>query len=423
MVPLQIQRLAMISVHASPLSPMGDKKTGGMNVYVRKVAQEFAQRGVLVDIYTRRTSAGVPQIDRSLHENVRVIHIPVAGLQPLTPDALYPHLSAFTAGVLVFAAQDHLMYDLIYSHYWLSGWVAHKIKHVWNVPFVQMFHTLGQMKDRIASDRTSVSPRATVEAQIMTWADHIIAATPAEQAQLRWLYRARRRKISIVSPGVDLNQFHPVDQVAARARLNLIDNTQLLLFVGRIEPLKGVDTALQALAILRNERPDLTDKILFMIVGGNPDDPRDAEMVRLRRLAAELDLEKVVQFMGARDQSQLPEYYATAAAVIMPSDYESFGMVALEAMASGTPVIASEVGGLAFLVQDGITGFLVPVRDPAILAQRIITLLENPEQLRQMRLAAAELAQQYTWTRIADELMAVFSRVLVAHSSASPHTS
>lgn len=408
---MAIQRIAIISVHASPLAKMGGRKTGGMNVYIRKLAQEFGRRGLLVDIYTRRTASDQPCVDTSLGENVRVIQVTAGGIQPLGPDDIYPHVCEFSAGVMAFTTRHNIRYDLIYSHYWLSGCVANCLKTTWGIPFIQMFHTLGQMKNRITPASSAPNQRISSEMQIVQWADGIVAATPAEQAQLRWLYRASRRKITIVSPGVDLNQFRPLPHQVAKTQLGLPKNTNLLLFVGRIEPLKGVDTAIEALALIQDEQPQLLEQVKFMIIGGNTDDPTDTEMNYLQDLVNRFSLGHVIEFVGAKDQTQLPVYYAAATAVVMPSDYESFGMVALEAMASGTPVIATEVGGLAFLIEDGVSGFLVPVRDPEALAHRMATLLYNPEQLQQMRVAASDQAQQYAWSTIADKLLEMFSQM------------
>jgi D-inositol-3-phosphate glycosyltransferase len=418
---VSIRQLAIISIHASPLAPMGGSKTGGMNVYVRKLAQEFGRRGIAVDIFTRRTASEAPQFDTSLGDKVRVIHIVAGEPHQLDPDSIFPHLPEFIAGVIAFAEQHGLNYDAIYSHYWLSGWVANRLKAVWGIPFVQMFHTLGQMKNRTGSSTASPDTRIAVETQIVDWADRIIAATPAEYSQLLWLYRANRRKISIVSPGVDLNLFRPLPKSYSKRVLNLPAEADMLLFVGRIEPLKGVDTAIEALRIIRMEQPELLPSIRFIVIGGNPADRTNAEMVRLQEKVEEYELSTVVQFAGAKEQDDLVYYYTAATAVIMPSDYESFGMVALEAMASGTPVIASEVGGLAFLVRDGETGYLVPARDPAALAHRITAILQHPDIVRRMSVLAADLAQQYTWTSIADELLASF-RAVLHQSSASPHT-
>lgn len=420
---MSVKRIAILSVHASPLAPMGGSKTGGMNVYIRKLAQEMGQRGIAVDIYTRRTSSQQPTIDSTLGKNVQVIHVNAGGIWSLGPDDLFPHLSEFGAGVIAHATRHNIHYDLIYSHYWLSGWVAHCLKEVWGIPFVHMFHTLGQMKNRVASSaqNTTLNQRVRTESQIVKWADAIIAATPAEYAQLRWLYRVARRKISIVSPGVDLEQFRPIAANVAKAYLGLPPQVELLLFVGRIEPLKAVDTIIQALAIIRDRQPAGFKNVRFIVVGGDLEDPSDTEMARLQSLVAALDLQDSVTFVGAREQSELRYYYAAALAVIMPSDYESFGMVALESMATGTPVIASEVGGLAFLIRDGETGFHVPVRDREALAERICELLQSPDKLVQMRKKAVAIAHQYAWSTIADKLFEVFDSILT-NRRVSHHT-
>jgi D-inositol-3-phosphate glycosyltransferase len=404
----------MLSVHTSPLAPLGGKKTGGMNVYIRELAAELGRQGITVDVFTRRISSDQPEIDLSLGENVRVIHIMAGGSQPLGPDEIFSHLSEFTAGVIAFATRQNITYDAIYSHYWLSGWVAHNLKEVWGIPFVIMFHTLGHMKNRILPGYTpALAPdlRIGIETQIVQWADRIIAATPAERAQLLWLYRADRRKIAIIPPGVNITQFQPMSRAVAKQQLGIPQDTHLLLFVGRLEPLKAVDTVLEALAVIRQENESFLQNIRFAIIGGDPQDSTDAELIRLKELSARLHLNCVVCFLGAKEQALLPYYYSAATTVIMPSDYESFGMVALEAMASGTPVIASEVGGLAFLVRHQQTGFLVPAREPQALAECITTLISDPEKCKEMGQAASNLAQNYTWNTIANRLVATFDQI------------
>ncbi|MDX1991458.1 MAG: glycosyltransferase [bacterium] len=422
---MAISRIAMVSVHTSPLAPLGGKKTGGMNVYIRELAQELGRRGIGVDIYTRRTAPGQPDVDTSLGENVRVIHVFAGPAQPLDPNEVYPYLQQFAAGIIAFTTRHPARYDLVYSHYWLSGWVANKLKEVWNTPFIQMFHTLGHMKNRIdGSSKPSMrsmlpDTRITLENQIVAWADRIIAATPAEHAQLLWLYRADARKITIVPPGVDADRFRPIPREEAKARLNLSPEDQLLLFVGRIEPLKAVDTILEAINLIRQQQPEALEHTQVAIIGGDPDNPADKELSRLRALTEQLNLADLVDFLGAKDHQWLAYYYAAATTVIMPSDYESFGMVALEAMASGTPVIASGVGGLAFLVEDERTGFLVPVREPAALAERIIALLTHPQQREEMGQNAAELARTYAWSNIADRLLPIFEDVAARRSASN----
>lgn len=403
---MTIKRLAMLSVHTSPLAALGGSKTGGMNVYVRELARELGNQGVLVDIFTRRAAPDTPEVDTSLGKNVRVITVNCGPAAPMNPDTIYPHLQQFTAGVIAFATLQNLRYDFVYSHYWLSGWVAQKLKEVWGTPFAQMFHTLGHMKNRIAGETTSLPDmRITGETKIVQSADRLIAATPAEHAQLLWLYRADRRKISIIPPGVDETRFTPIAQKEAKAALGMEARDRLLLFVGRIEPLKAVDTILEAINLLRHQCADLLQHTRFAVIGGTPDNP---ELSRLMSLSEQLKLGDVVQFLGAKDHTLLSTYYAAAEAVIMPSDYESFGMVALEAMASGTPVIASEVGGLAFLVRNGQTGFLVPTREPEALAEKICAFLSHPELRVRMGQNAALVARQYAWTTIAQKLLTVF---------------
>jgi D-inositol-3-phosphate glycosyltransferase len=416
---MMIRRIAILSVHTSPLAPLGGKKTGGMNVYVRELARELGTRGIQIDVFTRRDSPETPEIDHSLGDNVRVVSI-TAGLPvPLDPQEVFQHLQQFAAGVIAFTTRhDGLRYDIVYSHYWLSGWVADKLREVWGTPYAQMFHTLGHMKNRIdvrmPASLSSFQPdtRVLYETQIIDNADRIIAATPAELAQLLWLYRADKRKISVVPPGVDAERFQPISQQEARSRLDIAPDAHMLLFVGRIEPLKAVDTIFYALQQLK-DRPEAASNTKLAVIGGNPQHLEDnSELARLVRLAEALSISEMVDFLGAKDQQLLPLYYSASDAVIMPSDYESFGMVALEAMASGTPVIASEVGGLAYLVRDGETGYLVPVREPAVLADRIYRLITDEALQRRLGRNAAALAREYSWTHIADQLLHVFGDML-----------
>ena len=411
----RIRRIAMLSVHTCPLATLGGKKTGGMNVYVRDLSREFSRQGIAVDVYTRSQDPCQPHINASLADNARVIHIPTGPEAPLETTEVYPYLPQFVNNVQAFISKEQLQYDLIYSHYWLSGWAAHEIRAKLRVPVVQMFHTLGHMKNRIAEDRNRKQHairdiRVFTETDIMSWADALIAATPAERAQMLWLYQADRRKISIVPPGVDVEHFRPLNRTESKASIGIPESQKMLLFVGRIERLKGIETLLRAISRIQLEKPALTENLCVTVIGGNPDEPTesDSEMNRLKAIAGELDLDALVAFVGARDQDRLRHYYNAAEALIMPSDYESFGMVALEAMACGTPVIASEVGGLAYLVQDGQTGFHVPVREPDALAARIVTLLETPDVRDAMRAKARAAAQDYAWPQIASRLLTIF---------------
>lgn len=411
-----IQRIAMLSVHTCPLATLGGKKTGGMNVYVRDLSRELARRGIAVDIFTRSQDPCQPHINDTLADRVRVIHVPAGPETPLETTAVYPHLPQFVDNTLAYAADNHLHYDVIYSHYWLSGWVAHALRAVWGVPVAQMFHTLGHMKNRIAGEQPDSSRqlrdiRVFTETDIMSWADVLIAATPAERAQVLWLYQAPRQKIQIVPPGVDLTHFQPMDQAAAKIAIGIPPQHRMLLFVGRIEKLKGIETLLQSVELIRSYHPEILRDVDVTIIGGDlaeAEEP-DSELRRLQAMQQELQLHGLVSFIGARDQDRLRYYYNAADALIMPSDYESFGMVALEAMACGTPVIASEVGGLAYLIRDGYTGFHVPVREPEALAQRILSILEHPDLRASMSQNARQVAQEYAWPLIADRLLEIFT--------------
>lgn len=418
-----IQRIAMLSVHTCPLATLGGKKTGGMNVYVRDLSREFSRRGIRVDVFTRSQDPCQPHVNTTLAEHARVIHVPTGPEAPLDTIDVYPHLPQFVSNTLAYTSRERLTYDLIYSHYWLSGWAAHELRVQWRAPVAQMFHTLGHMKNRIAQPRPDPAAdlrdiRVFTETDIMSWADCLIAATPAERAQMLWLYQADRRNIHVVPPGVDVTHFRPMNRARAKAEIGLSSRQRMLLFVGRIERLKGIDTLLEAVASIRDRVPALAEDLVLAIIGGDLNEAEDdnAEMARLKGLREALGLHRLVTFLGAKDQDRLRYYYNAAEALVMPSDYESFGMVALEAMACGTPVIASEVGGLAYLIQDGWTGFHVPVRDPDALADRIISLLRSPDLRNEMSRNASRSAQDYAWPVIADRLLAIFS-TLPAQSS------
>lgn len=410
-----VQRIAMLSVHTCPLATLGGKKTGGMNVYVRDLSREFSRRGIAVDVFTRSQDPCQPHINVTLAENARVVHVPTGPEEPLETTEVYPHLPQFVSNVLEFVETSQISYDLIFSHYWLSGWTAHELRAAWGIPVAQMFHTLGHMKNRIAENHPQKSGnlrdiRVFTETDIMSWADTLVAATPAERAQMLWLYQADRRKINIVPPGVDVAHFHPMQRSLAKAHIGIPDDRKMLLFVGRIERLKGIETLLRAMRLISEQSPEIARKTVVTIIGGDPTtvDSADSEMGRMQALRHELGLHNLVTFAGAQDQDQLRYYYNAAEALIMPSDYESFGMVALEAMACGTPVIASEVGGLAYLIRNGETGFHVPVREPAALAERIQSLLESPVLREQLSAQAHKSAQDYRWQQIAARLINIF---------------
>ena len=410
------KRVAVLSVHTCPLATLGGKKTGGMNVYVRDFSRELARQGIAVDVFTRSEDDCQPTIRHDLGYGARVIHVKAGPEKPIPVIEIADFLDDFVAGVKEFAEGENLTYDLIHSHYWMSGLVAERLKVAWDgIPIIQMFHTLGHMKNRVALTVAEQVPprRLDGENHVLSIVDRIIAATPAEYAQLHWLYGADISKVKTIPPGVDLDRFSPIPRKVAKKSVGIPDKDKNILFTGRIEPLKGVDTLLKAIALIQRLSPETIENVSVAIIGGDPssEDPDD-EMTRLQELRRDLGVMEVVTFLGAKDQDDLPEYYAAAEMVVMPSHYESFGMVALEAMAMGTPVVASEVGGLAFLIKDAHNGFLVPSRDPEALAERIYTLLTDADCQQDLGRNAHAMAKRYDWSIIVRRMMDVYREVL-----------
>jgi D-inositol-3-phosphate glycosyltransferase len=417
---LPVRRIAVLSVHTCPLATLGGKKTGGMNVYVRDFTRELGCFGIQADVFTRSQDDCQPMIKHDLGCGSRVVHIPAGPEKPIPVAQIFQYLSEFTENVLAFAAAEGIHYDLIHSHYWLSGLVAEQLQRVWSaggqarVPIVHMFHTLGYMKNLIAQDESERAPQERLdgEAHVVRIADRLIAATPAEYEQLIQFYGADAGKIAIVPPGVDLGRFHPIASDDAKTHVGIPCGDANILFAGRIEPLKGIDTLLRAMSILQERHPEAVKNTCVAIIGGDPwADDLDAEMARLQELRAQLGIHDLVTFLGAKDQDVLPYYYAAAEMVVMPSHYESFGMVALESMAMGTPVIASEVGGLAHLVRHGYNGLHVPSRDPEALAAAMLELLEDEGLRARLGNQARIDAKQYAWDRIVSRMLEVYREV------------
>lgn len=410
-------RVAMLSYHTCPLATLGGKDTGGMNVYVREITRQLGSLGVHVDVFTRSQDEHVPHVLHELGHGNRVVHVPAGPETPLPKRELANHLPEFVTRVKEFAASKDIHYDLIHSHYWMSGIAALDLKEVWNVPIVHMFHTLGLMKNRVAQSPEEMEGeyRINGERRVLQGVDCVIAPTQAEVAQLQWLYETETRKVVVIPPGVDLGRFYPIPPDEAKEFIGVTCGDHMLLFVGRIEPLKGLDVLLDALAILHDQGMLKRNSICLMVIGGDPEaepDQMTTEMTHIQTLCREHGLQDLVTFLGKRSQDTLPYYYSAAEAVVVPSHYESFGLVALEAMACGTPVVASQVGGLAFLVQDGVNGFSVPSGDPQALADRLAKLVTDVDSRRQIGEQAAAIAQGYGWDKIAARLFTVYHALL-----------
>lgn len=409
-------RIAMLSYHTCPLATLGGKDTGGMNVYVRDLTRELGRMGVHVDVFTRSQDEHVPHVLHDLGYGNRVVHIPAGPEEPKSKSDIAGYVPEFVAGIRQFAADKGIKYDAIHSHYWMSGLAAEALSDAWGgIPVMHMFHTLGEMKNRVARSEAERAgeDRLNGERQVLRRADRIVVATMAELTQLRFLYKADADKMVIIPPGVDTSHFYPIPADEAKQYIGLRPENRMVLFVGRIEPLKGVDTLIQAMSCL--DLQGVHRPVHLAIIGGDvnvsPDDMSD-EMTRLQNLCDELCMGGMVVFLGKRGQDTLPYYYSAAEVVVMPSLYESFGMVALEAMACGVPVVASEVGGLGYLVQNGLTGYTIPDSDPQALCEKLSMLLGNADLRHEMGHRAAEYAADYAWGKITSQIIDVYKEAI-----------
>jgi D-inositol-3-phosphate glycosyltransferase len=391
-----VRTLAVLSLHTSPLVQPGSGDSGGMNVYVRELVSSLAQAGVDCNVYVRRWDDDLPD-EVFIEPGFNVVHVD-AGPAELPKEALPDVVPAFTAGVL-----DHIDrtgdVDLIHANYWLSGVAGHRIKHTLDLPLVSTFHTLARVKAE-TGDREP-ERRVEAEAEVIACSDAILANCEAERTQLVRLYGADPDRIEIVPPGVDHAFFSPGDRGGARNALHLGEHP-VLLFVGRIQPLKGLDVAVRALAELGRD-----DAVLVAVGGPSGGDGAD-EAARVRGLVDELGLTGRVRFVEPQPHHLLSTYYRAADVCLVPSRSESFGLVALEAAACGTPVVAAAVGGLRTLVDDGRTGYLVDSRDPAEYAARAAQILHDPVLAAEMSAAASRRASGYTWSTAAARLRRLY---------------
>jgi D-inositol-3-phosphate glycosyltransferase len=426
------RRVAMLSVHTSPLHQPGTGDAGGMNVYIVELAKRLADLGIEVEIFTRATMGGLPPIVELTSgakgalrtRGVLVRHIDAGPYEGLAKEDLPAQLCAFTHGVMqAEASQRPGYYDLVHSHYWLSGHVGWLAAQRWGVPLVHAMHTMAKVKNAALAKGDTPEPAARVigETQIVEAADRLIANTEEEADQLVHHYAAAREKVAVVHPGVNLNRFHPADgRAAARARLGLPPDAFVPLFAGRIQPLKAPDVLLRAVAIILDEDPSLRERLVVPVVGG-PSGSGLAKPERLHKLAAQLGVADVVRFQPPVEQDQLADWYRAATVLVMPSYSESFGLVAIEAEACGTPVIAAAVGGLPIAVRDGVSGLLVPGHDPADYARTLRRFIDEPRLADHLGVAAVEHAQAFGWDTVAAATAEVYARALYDHRRLAAH--
>jgi D-inositol-3-phosphate glycosyltransferase len=409
-------RVAIVSLHTSPLDQPGSGDSGGMNVFIRAAAERLSAEGVGVDVFTRSRDERRPEV-QELGGGSRIINVLAGPNAPVPKEALPRLLPEFLDGVLERARSDGAGYDLVHTHYWLSGWVGRNAREIWGVPLVASFHTLGKVKNYSLSrgERPEPSDRLAGEERVIAEADRLIAATPVEASQLVGLYRAEPGRIRLVPPGVDHELFFPRDRDRAKARLHLA-NLRLLLFVGRLQAHKGPDVAVRALAEAVARDPAATADVVLAIVGGPSGSDHGAEVAKLMDLASALGVSERVILFPPQPQSRLADFYAAAETVLVPSRSESFGLVALEAQASGTPVVASAVGGLRYIVEDGVTGHLVEGHDPADHAERVLSILGDAKARARMGDAGVARSLRFSWDATAAGMLSVYRELLDART-------
>jgi D-inositol-3-phosphate glycosyltransferase len=402
-------RIAMLSAHSCPVGKLGARDTGGMSVYIRELSRELGKLGHSVDIYTRIHDPADPQII-DLGYQARLIHLRAGEDMEMHKLALYCYLPEFTCNLENFRKNNGLEYDIIFSNYWLSTWVGAYLRRWWKVPQVITFHTLGLIKNSIGIGEDEPELRVVTERESVKSCECIIASTTEEKDAIVKYYNTPQENISVVACGVNVEQFQPADRLIARRRLGIY-NEKIILFVGRIDPLKGVEQLVTSLCYLKG-----FDDLKMVIIGGD-EDSQD-EISRLEKMSHKLGISDKIEFMGTVKHTDLPAYYNAADVCVVPSYYESFGLVALESLACGTPVVATDVGNLRNIIRNGETGYVVPDNNPVQLADKIAKILSEPGFRNRPSLAIRDSIIKYSWTNIAEmiawELRSVLERRAVA---------
>jgi len=413
-MPVNQMRVAMLSAHSCPVGKLGTKDTGGMSVYIRELACELTRWGHLVDVYTRVHNPQDRQI-YALCQNAQLIHLKAGEDEEIQKLAVYSHLPDFARNLESFRKNNSLEYDLIFSHYWLSGVAGTYLQPWWRVPHIMMFHTLGAVKNAVKEEaylalgEDEPELRIETEKSLVQQCHHIIASTEKEKEALVGHYGASSEKISVVPCGVNLEQFRVLDKAQARRHLGFGDD-KIVLCVGRIDALKGVDKLIRALPHLR----DILG-LKLVVIGGGEDS--QAEIEQLRRLARNLGMEHAVTFLGLVEHEQLSHFYNAADVCVVPSYYESFGLVALESLACGTPVVATDVGNHRMVIRQGETGYVVRDNAPRRLADKIALLLARPSSDKKSALLIRASVSEFGWSRIAEAVIRDCRRVIASYLS------
>jgi D-inositol-3-phosphate glycosyltransferase len=393
-----VTRIAVLSYHSSPLSEPGSGDAGGMTVYVRCLAEALERRGVHTDVFTRAATEQAPVVQVS--PGMRVVNVDAGPRAHLDKEALARYVGDFAAGVRTFSDMEGARYDVVHSHYWQSGLAGIDVARTWGVPLVHSQHTLAQVKNSFLAPGDTPEPpsRLEGEAAIIDGADVLIASTDDEWSQLSCLYGASHDRLKTIHPGVDHRVFRPGDRARARAGLGLEEDVAVMLYVGRIQPLKGLELAVRAAEQLV---PALDRELVFLVVGGASGPRGESELARINQLVDSLGLQSNVRFAGAQPHRALPNFYRAADVLVVCSHSESFGLAALEAHACGTPVVGTPVGGLSHIVRDGESGWLADNRDPALFAGRLKTLLSDVDLWEAFSEASLRSAARFSWDRSA----------------------
>lgn len=410
-----LKNLAIFSMHACPLASCEGKQTGGLNVYVLETAKELGKIGFKVDMFTRSQNKNEPYII-PVSPNVRLIHLVAGPEKPIPKKLLLPHVESFAKAFFNFSAEDGSKYDVLHCHYYLSGLAGLVVNKKLKIPLIMSFHTLALMKNLVGRtvDEKEEALRLEAEFKLVRKVDMVVASSDNDAAYLNYLYGCPSEKIHIVMPGVDAKVFSPISKAKARKILGAKLNIKIILAVGRIEPLKGFDALLYALKILLVKRPEFRERVSLWIVGGDTSEAISLwpkELRHLKKLQRNLGIEASVKFVGQKSQKELRYYYSAADVVVMPSHYESFGMVALEAMSCGTPVIISDVSGVSDLVESRRTGLVTTVNNPLLLAEQIENLMLSGCGSTDYLGKVENRAIKYTWQRSARRLQKVYRRV------------
>ena len=399
-------RIAMLSAHSCPVGKLGAKDTGGMSIYIRELAHELGKQGHLVDVYTRVHDPNDHPI-YELGQNARLIHLTAGREEEIHKLAVYSHLPEFTHNLESFRKRNDLRYDLIFSHYWLSGLVGKYLQQWWNTPHITMFHTLGAVKNTIGIGEDEPELRIEAERDLAQNCHYVMAPTDKEKEELILHYGTLAERIGVVPCGVNLEQFKPTGKENARQRLGFGDG-KIILFVGRIDPLKGVDKLIRAIPYLQNILG-----LRLMIIGGGEHSQREIE--QLRKLVRNLNIQDSIAFVGLIKHGQLPYFYSAADACVIPSYCESFGLVALESLACGTPVVATDVGSFRSIIRQGETGYVVADNAPHHLADKIAMLLSRPSTDIESALSIRASVSRFRWSNIAEAIIKECQLVLTKY--------